>query len=240
VGDTPLESRTLALTTILSDGTPAYIASSWPDVSLNPGASTTRDLIGVNENARARLGAGFSVIVDPDNRISETNEENNTFSNFGLKTVRLETLHFRWAGSDPRMGENRFQCRAEHYFEIHLGHGTSLNTVEWMTVRFPLYGELHQYNSNCAGTDDSYTPTEDHYIEMVFPENENIYVRFEGWETDVGQNDYLGEVLYEHPPEENYGEGTHGYVASSGGSCNDAQPYGDPSFEVRWRIVVVQ
>jgi len=89
IGDGAVENRTLALETRLPDGTPAYLASSWPNVNLAPRESRTFDLIGANESARERLRAGYSVIVNPDTIIAESNLENNTFEVNGSAQMQL-------------------------------------------------------------------------------------------------------------------------------------------------------
>jgi len=89
VGDAPLENRTLALETLLPDGSPLYLAASWPNISLEPREMRTFDLSGVSESVRARMQAGYSVTVDPDETIIETNRENNTYFIRGTSTILL-------------------------------------------------------------------------------------------------------------------------------------------------------
>jgi LysM repeat protein len=237
-GEVSVNNRTIRVETILADGTPAYLAASWPNMALEPGASFTRDLPGVSENARSHLAGGFSIVVDPDDLIAESDETNNSFGAEGLVTITFTPLGFR---VPDRAGENHLQCRAEHYFNISVGAGYSIHEAEWTTQRFPRHDELHDVQTTswlCNEEPDSYVPSESYQLELVIPNGQNLYVRFKGWETDTGRDDYLGEILTEYSLDENFGAGTHNWIQSTGGSCNDARPYGNPYFTAKWQITV--
>ncbi len=243
IGEKTMDNRTLRLETTLADGSRAYLDGMWPNVTLRPGDTTTRDIVGLSDHAMEQLASGFTITVDPDEEITESDEGNNTYTAEGLVKIRFDPIELR-PGNEymyQRAGEHELHCRAEYYFEMYVGHGHAVNEAEWVMKRFPSSGEviyvLDTYS--CSGSSDSFRPHENYDIEIVVPSGEDVYVRVKGWEVDAGDNtDYLGEILVEHPAEENYGEGTHGWFTSSGGSCNDARPRGDPQFVARWEIFV--
>jgi hypothetical protein len=80
VGEGALRNRTIALNTLLPDGSPLYMAASWPNVTLEPGASRMFDLSGVTDSVRGQMRGGYSVVVNPDFSIPEEELENNTFT----------------------------------------------------------------------------------------------------------------------------------------------------------------
>lgn len=89
VGDGTVENRTLALETLLPDGSSAYMSGSWPTISLEPRQSRTFDITGANESARERLSGGYTVIVNPEGTISESNTENNSYDVDGAAQLQL-------------------------------------------------------------------------------------------------------------------------------------------------------
>jgi hypothetical protein len=240
----------MGLETTLADGSPAYLARSWPDVTLNPGETTTRDLIGVSDTIYEMLQDGYTVQVDPDGLITEAEEENNDYSVSPSVTVRFVPEQF-FSG---RAAENLLQCRAETYFRIEVGHGHSLDDAEWISQRYPRSGELVYLVDHfiCAGDDPGpWVPDASYQMEVEMPSDENFYIRLSGYERDGSSNrDSLGEIFLTYAPDENYGEGPSGseaegggwdhWVWSSRGSCNDARPYGTPWFQARWRIEIVE
>jgi len=87
IGDVALENRTVAFGSALEDGSPAYLNRSWPNISLEPRATRTFDLTGVTETVRALLANGYSITVNPDGLVSESNMDNNTFTVRGATTM---------------------------------------------------------------------------------------------------------------------------------------------------------
>jgi len=91
LGDGALENRTISFESSLVDGSPAYLDRSWPEINLEPGATRVFEITGVNEAVRSRLTNGYSVTVNPEGTVAETNLENNTY------VVRGRSLMvFRW------------------------------------------------------------------------------------------------------------------------------------------------
>ncbi|GAB4503520.1 MAG: hypothetical protein Fur0043_05120 [Anaerolineales bacterium] len=237
VGEGALEDRTLAFTTLLPDGSPLYMAASWPHVTLEPGASRMFDLSGVTESTLARMAGGYTVIVNPENAIRESSAANNAFAVGHTVRVRIEPLEF-YSG---RAGENQLQCETEVYFRILLGHGASRDDVEWTEMRYPHSGHL-TYRTDVCGEPrpGPWIPDSSYYFEIEIPSTENLYLFIDGWEIDdPGEDDNLGAIDMVFGPAENFGEGVYGWTWSVGGYNNDLRPNGGHNFQARWRIVIV-
>ena len=107
LGNIPLENRNLKLQVFLPDGSPAYLFRSWPVENLGVNEIKIFELSGVDENARSRLQNGYSVYVDPDWIIPESNEENNSFDiqsgNIQVWWCDSYIPHYYGLGSTTRM-----------------------------------------------------------------------------------------------------------------------------------------
>lgn len=80
IGDGAVENRALDLQTFLPDGSPAYLVYTHTGVTLAPRETRVFDIPGVTESARSMLANGYTVRVNPDGAIPESNTENNSFS----------------------------------------------------------------------------------------------------------------------------------------------------------------
>jgi hypothetical protein len=80
IGDGAIENRTLNLQTFLPDGSPAYLNDVEPGVTLARHKTRVFDIPGVSETSRAWLANGYTVVVNPDGTIPESNADNNSFS----------------------------------------------------------------------------------------------------------------------------------------------------------------
>lgn len=228
-----LENRTIALETRLLDGTPLYIAASMPEITLEPHQSRVIDLPYVPESALEQMSGGYMVIVNPDLIIEEENYDNNAFITERTTRIRFEPLEF-FSG---RNGESRLVCRAEAYFNVQLGHGSNEDDISWEQVRYPETGVLIYQVDNplwCHGQmPGPWIPT--FYMEVDVPQNENLYLRMQGWEVDdPGDNEYLGEIYQVYTAEENFGEGEYGWTDS----INSTETY--QRFQARWNIIIVE
>ena len=97
-GGKELVNRTLSFETYLPDGSPLYIIGSRPDVSLgrwNGSNAFVFSLIGVDETVRQRMLDGYSVVVNPDGAILESDTTNNTFSVPALNQLRIRLMVLR-------------------------------------------------------------------------------------------------------------------------------------------------
>ncbi len=238
-GEGTLNNRTLALQSLLADGSRLYMDGWWPNVTLGPYESRTFDLSGVTESAYEQMRAGYSVIVNPERTIVESNYENNTFTTGTAVRVRFEPLEF----FSERAGENQLQCRTEVHFNISLGHGSTAEDVEWTEMRYPASGHLTFLVDHfiCPGEDPGPWLSTGYFVEIEMPANENLYIRIEGWEEDSGasDDDLLGEIIRVYGPGDNYGEGEYGWTESTGGYNDDVEPNGGLGFVARWRIILV-
>ena len=238
-GEGTLNNRTLALQSLLADGSRLYLDGWWLNVTLGPYESRTFDLSGVTESAYEQMRAGYSVIVNPERTIVESNYENNTFTTGTAVRVRFEPLEF-FSG---RAGENQLQCRTEVHFNISVGHGSTAEDVEWTEMRYPASGHLTFLVDHfiCPGEDPGPWLSTGYFVEIEMPANENLYIRIEGWEEDSGasDDDLLGEIIRVYGPGDNYGEGEYGWTESTGGYNDDVEPNGGLGFVARWRIILV-
>jgi LysM repeat protein len=80
IGDGPVTNRALSLKTYLPDGSSAYLEDTDTGVTLAPDETRMFDIPGVSESARGRLGNGYTIRVNPDGTIPESDPENNSFS----------------------------------------------------------------------------------------------------------------------------------------------------------------
>lgn len=89
IGEHALIERQVGLTTILADGSPAYLMGSWPVGYLGPNQARVFDLVGVNETMRERLRGGYTVTVNPDNLLAETSLDDNDYEVRGATEMTM-------------------------------------------------------------------------------------------------------------------------------------------------------
>ena len=95
-----VENRSLSIQTYSPDGSQLPVASSWRGVSFARtgvmGAEHERTfLIPVTESARSSLEGGYSVVVNPDNHIVESNTLNNAFVVPASKQLMIRLMGLR-------------------------------------------------------------------------------------------------------------------------------------------------
>jgi hypothetical protein len=88
VGDGAIENRTVSLYTTLPDGSPAYIMASWPNVNLNLRDTRSFDLP-VTETTRPRLAGGYTVTVNREPLIAESDPTNNSYTVGGSERLQI-------------------------------------------------------------------------------------------------------------------------------------------------------
>ena len=121
VGEHALESRTVALETYLPDGSPLYITRSTPNVSIERGFSQVFTLIGVDESIRQRMQGGYTVVVNPDNTILESNTRNNSRSMPGATQIRIRIKELRTL--------YHYRDSTDFYFTAYAGSGNQRRQV---------------------------------------------------------------------------------------------------------------
>jgi hypothetical protein len=200
----------------------------WQHVNLPSGGSLT-----LQSSELVMEPSDLRVIIDPDNQIAEMDERNNIYETPAV--LHIEMIEF-FTG---RAGENLFQCSAEGYFHVWVGYGLPGGDIEWVSrVRYPASGHFTYIEDNpiwCHRDDPG--PWLGGFIDVEIPPDENLYLFIEGWERDwASDDDYLGEIMVEYTPAENFGAGSSDWVESTGGYCDDARPRGFPCFRTHWRI----
>ncbi len=107
IGDGTVENRDLNLQTFFADGSPAYLVDTDSIVTLAPRETRVFDIPGVTESARNSLANGYTVVVNRDGIIPESDTENNSFS---VSPYQLQMWwcdaripHYRGLGSTARM-----------------------------------------------------------------------------------------------------------------------------------------
>jgi hypothetical protein len=89
----PITGRTLTLQAYLPDGTPLF--SGVTEITGRDLAPHTSTLVlwgGFNPEQRERMRGGYTVTVDPENRIGEEDEDNNQFVVQGGARLRLQWM----------------------------------------------------------------------------------------------------------------------------------------------------
>jgi hypothetical protein len=102
-----IENRTVELDTYLVDGSPAYLSGTYPEITLESRQRRLFYLPGLSESGRASLTGGYTVVIDEENTIMETDESNNTFEvvprQVDLCWCDSLIPHYRGSGSSARM-----------------------------------------------------------------------------------------------------------------------------------------
>jgi LysM repeat protein len=198
-----LENRTVVIQTFAPDGARLFIDTSWPAVSLEPWQTRTFDLIGVNEATRARLLDGYSVTVNPEGTIAESDLTNNTHT---VTPARLKVWwcdsfvpHYHGLGSTARL-----------FLTIDVLSGSSARTVYSLTRSNTLsstetfsYGYNHIWDTgnssmyfSCSESSEIFSIMGDEWLRV------NISGDFLAG--SVGSRDPLGDVTEIYGPASNW------------------------------------
>jgi hypothetical protein len=167
---------------------------------------------------------GLRAIVDPDDSIDEMNEDNNTFS-----TPVQMRVEFRKLSAGLHVCEHWLHHHAEVYYDMWVGRGTSESEVDWFRhVRFPASGEA-MIDRYAQAYDDEPAPVwnledDDAFaLDLEVPDGERLWIRIEGHEADVGDDDAMGTILRSYGAADNWGDGTStGWIMSTGYGTTDA------------------
>jgi hypothetical protein len=227
-GDNPLENRELTLKAFLPDGSPAYLFGSWPDVNLEANETRRFELIGVNENARLRLQDGYSVTIDPNNTIPETNEDNNNFEvtsgNIKIWWCDSYIPHYYGLGSTSKMHlvvEILRDTQAEVVFEAR--RSNTLTSRETFS-----YGYNHCYLQGCNFT---FSCTENSpTFKILGDEALRVSISAEFRAGSLGDFENLGTATQMFLSAQNWGalpmEGSFGWGFSNNRRLNVVPPIG--------------
>jgi LysM repeat protein len=219
VADVPLSGHTVALETRLPDGSPAYLAASWPDVELEPYATRVFDLIGVSEMMRETLRDGYTVVVNPDQTLAEINYDNNSYEVAGTANLVLYWCH----KNVPRVGDS-FTSTARMYFTADVVSGGGTRQV--LETRW-------QHHLNFQETAWEYDHDEDGFagywfscsqasdaFEIFGDEWLRIGLRVTYRHGEVGDYVDYGSLTREHGPSWRWGSGSIDAVDGNWSDCS--------------------
>ncbi len=192
------------------DGT-LILEETWEDVSIPTGGSRILMSTDVLQEA-----SDLRVILDPENAITEENEDNNTYET--PVTMQVEFIR----AFAPHCNESScsiFDCDSEHVFHVWAGYGTDRHNIEWVgyNVRFPRDGHLRACGSPCTSDpeEDWYMEGDDRYtFEFEMPADELLYIMVTGEEQDNATlDDSLGYVLQSYGMDQDWGNSSETYTA---------------------------
>ena len=168
---------------------------------------------------------GITAVIDPDNRIAESNDDNNTYIAPVLVMVSLDQIQASYC-------EFFISRYSEHSYEFSTGYGLDTDHITWVAyhLRYPADGYMRY---------DRYLTEEENYahpsiedprfnIEVPVPNNNNLYISMTGWENDPTSDDFEGVLFVTIPPEDYMNaDALQGHGFSEGYSsthCRDGAP----------------
>lgn len=102
-----IENRMVELNTYLADGSPGPLSGIFPEITLESRERRLFFLPGLSESDRASLTGGYTVVIDENDLILESDESNNSYD---VLTTQLDICwcdswipHYRGIGSTARM-----------------------------------------------------------------------------------------------------------------------------------------
>jgi hypothetical protein len=120
-GEGPLENSDLGLLILLAGGetSEALLQHRWPDTSIEAGEHALLEWPDLAGDARQSLLGGYTVVLDPENQITEQNEDNNQYAvaiadgtHVELGWGRVYVPHYSAYGT-TRTNADSFSFRAE-------------------------------------------------------------------------------------------------------------------------------
>ena len=78
-GDGPVANRRIVFHVISADGTPMEIGASYPHTIMAPGQERIFVIERVSETIREQMAQGYSVVINPEHIVPESNYDNNLF-----------------------------------------------------------------------------------------------------------------------------------------------------------------
>jgi hypothetical protein len=228
-GEARLDNRTLKLQVFLPDGSPAYLFSSWPNVSLDPNESRIFELSAVNESMRTRLQGGYTVYADPDLIIPESSEDNNSYeipASGQLKVWWCDSYipHYHGLGSTTRMHLKVEVVRgtvAETVYEA--GRSNTLTSMETFAYD---YNHCYLQGCNYAFSCDENSPE----FTVLGDEALRVTVSAEFRAGSIGSFENLGSASQTWRAENNWGarpaEGDREWGFSNSRRLSEVPPIG--------------
>ena len=241
--DVAVEYREFELQVNLVDGEhPDVLTESWDGISIAPQDSVDLTWPDIAGDYRERLRNGFAVMVDSNDEIAETDEDNNTYDNTFVR-MRVEFTGLR----TPSWGcEGWGHQNAEFYFLLYVGYGPSEEETYWVghRVRYPESDtiRLNRHDDPFPRWD---LEGEQYTFEFDMPAEDNLYIMILGFEQDPNSTDSLGNVETGYGPDVDYGHSSEEYEAESSGQlseyCDDWEPLTEHTFrfDAWWRITRV-
>lgn len=217
----------------LSSGEPID-SITWNDVSIAPGGHITLQSHQVIEPHNLR------VLLDPDNAIAETNEDNNTYET----PVRMHVQFTKLRWGDPCESFLSPGLIAEYNFRINIGHRSPEGETTWIAHRrYPWAGDITVDWTDWT-TEDDWVLEDDADFDFQFdmPPDHELVIYAEGYEDDPGiaADDYAGRVDQSYGPDVNYGDSNEEYhfASTDWHECHDGTPLGwdTNNFHIWWRI----
>jgi hypothetical protein len=207
---------------------------TWENVSIPPGGERilqSATLIGELYDLR--------VTLDPENRIEEMNEDNNTYETPVLVRVEFTALQVPEWPCEGWLNQN-----GEIWFQLSTGYGSSWEDVTWVgyRVRHPASGVVRWNRNDWPPPTWSIEGEERFTFEFEIPVAEYLYISLLGYEQDGSSNQSMGEISVQYGLAENWGDGSDAHHARSVGigttECNEWEPIGPVffGFEAWWRI----
>jgi LysM repeat protein len=149
VGEGALVNRSIMVEAHLLDGEPPNKVNSLPNVTLEPGDSITMQIGGIDQAFRERMRGGYSVVVNLDAAIAESDTSNNAYV-----VPAADRLWIFWKSIEV---PEPYKDRTSFYFEAYaVSGGTRRQVANWSleediedwTVCWPESQQCNRSNGN--------------------------------------------------------------------------------------------
>ena len=177
--------------------------------------------------------------IDPDNRIAESNDDNNVYTAPVLLMVSLEQIQATYC-------EFFVSQYTENSYEYSVGYGLDSENITWVAdrLRYPAAGYMRYDRWLTEEENLAHPAIEDSRfnVQVPIPDGDNLYIRMTGWENDAFSDDFLGLLFVTISPEEYINaDGLTDHRRSEGIStttCTDGEPIGPDffGFTAWWQV----
>ena len=234
-----LTSEDIAVALARSSTNEALSVQTWENVTISSGEGRilqSHDL-GIEPS-------DLRVTIDPDNRIEETYEGNNTYETPAV--MRVEFVQLAVPGYPC---EGFLDQEGELWFLFDVGYGPSRDDANWVgyRIRYP-ESDYHELDTSAGSRWDPWSleGQERYTFEFEIPVDENLYISIQGREHDITREQSMGSIVAEYGPDANYGDRSDAYRSRSSGVgteyCGEWEGIGPTyfGFEAWWRITRVR